>query len=165
MYQAFLPVFLGPLNSLKIFDNSRPKKVRYMIEKVTLGAALSALTQDKPSYIVGTSGSNGVKSGNESVRNFIGLYKYSYDIEPGEELDLGNLGYGFYILCSPDSGEAATYEIASFPVASSNPTKFGDYVSNTNSNIIFGRKESNSNLFLKNNSEKTFGVRITRIMI
>ena len=78
---------------------------------------------------------------------------------------MGNLGYGFYILCSPDIGETATYEIASLPVASSNPTIFGDYVSNTNSNIIFGRKESNSNLFLKNNGKSTYGVRITRIMI
>lgn len=136
-----------------------------MIEKITLGAALSALSQGNPSYIVGTSGNNGVKSGNESVRNFIGLYKYSYNIEPGEELDLGNLGYGFYILCSPSSGETATYEIASYPVASSNPTEFGDYVSNTNSNIIFGRKKLNSNLFLKNNGKKTYEVRITRIMI
>ena len=136
-----------------------------MIEKVTLGAALSALSQGNPSYIVGTSGSNGVKSGNESVRNFIGVYKYTYRIDPGEELDLGNLGYGFYILCSPDVGEAATYEIGSYPVASSNPTKFGDYASNTDSFIIFGRKVVNGNLFLKNNRTSTYEVRIKRIII
>ena len=41
MYQAFLPVFLRRLNSLKIFDNSRPLKVQIMIEKITLEEYLS----------------------------------------------------------------------------------------------------------------------------
>ena len=119
-----------------------------------------------PAYLRGVaSNGDGLKVTVEQARSFFGVYKTGYSLQAGEELDLGQLGYGRYLLACPTTGFTAGYTIGSYPVNSDNPILFGDYADNVNSQILFGRKETNGNFFLKNNSDKEKEVRILQISI
>lgn len=135
-----------------------------MIEKVTLGAALSALPQDTPSYLLGVSGNNGLKVTNNNVGTFIKIQRWAYDIDAGQEINMGNIGYGFFLVGTGDSGQCAIYPIWSFgTVDSSNPNYFGNFTNNTDAPVLFGRKELNGDYYLKNNRDVQINVRITFI--
>ena len=134
-----------------------------MIEKVTLGEALSAAELGTIANYIGIYGTDVRKNTPANLRNNIGLTSSIHTVASGEEKDLGEMGYGLYFVSCGTTGWAASYAIASFPVASSDPEHFGDFSSNTNANILFGRKSSNGSFFLKNNSSSTYEVRIARI--
>lgn len=135
-----------------------------MIEKVTLGAALSALPQDTPSYLLGVSANNGLKVTNKDASTFIKIRRWAYDVDAGQEINLGNIGYGFFIVGSGDSGQCAIYPIWSFgTVDSSNPNNFGNFTNNTDAPVLFGRKETNGDYYLKNNKDVEITIRITFI--
>lgn len=119
-----------------------------------------------PTYLRGiASNGNGIRVTRNEAKKFVGIFYNEYSVEAKEEMDLGQLeyGYGLYVLFCPEIGLAATYVIASYPIQSNNPSYFGDYISNPESSIVFGRKETNGNFFLKNNMNGTSTVRIIRI--
>lgn len=135
-----------------------------MIEKVTLGAALSALPQDTPSYLLGVSGNNGLKVTNNNASTFIKIQRWSYKVDVGQEINLGNIGYGFFFVGSGETGQCAIYPIWSFgTVDSSNPEYFGNFTNNTDAPVLFGRKETNGDYYVKNNASIKVTIRITFI--
>ena len=135
-----------------------------MIEKVTLGAALSALPQDTPSYLLGVSANNGLKVTDKDASTFIKIQRWVYDVDAGQEINLGNIGYGLFLVGSGDHGECATYGIWSRGTSdSSNPNYFGNFTNNTDAPVLFGRKETNGDYYLKNNEDVEIAVRITFI--
>ena len=135
-----------------------------MIEKVTLGAALSALPQDAPSYLLGVSANNGLKVTDKDASTFIKIQRWVYDVDAGQEINLGKIGYGFFIVGSGDSGECAVYPIWSRgTIDSSNPNYFGNFTNNTDAPVLFGRKETNGDYYVKNNASVKVTIRITFI--
>ena len=90
------------------------------------------------------------------------------EIENGVEIDLGNPGYGIYLVSCTDVGDVGLYKIGSYNTAylhgngTDDNSIFGDYSTN-NTLLIFGRKSTNSNIFIKNNSGSTKNIRIRRI--
>ena len=107
---------------------------------------------------------NSIRVTAEQARNFIGIYKNVHTLQAGEEINLGNLGYALFLLSCPETGYVACYTIGSYAgVQSNNPDRFGDYVNNTSAIIVFGRKETNGDFFLKNNRNGASVVRILRI--
>ena len=134
-----------------------------MIEKITLGAALAASQSDNINYFIGVNSTNVVRNSLAELKERIGITVTSLDVEAGEEKNLGEMGYGLYFVSCSNSGYAGTYAIASFPVQSSLPDEFGDFAYNTESDILFGRKETNGNFFVKNNSSNNKTVRIIRM--
>lgn len=127
----------------------------------------NAMNTGAPSSLRGiASNGNSIKVTAEQTRNFIGIYKNVYTLQAGEEINLGDLGYALYLLSCPENGYVASYTIGSYAgVQSNNPGKYGDYVNNTSANIVFGRKETNGDFFLKNNREGASTVRIVKISV
>lgn len=123
------------------------------------------MAKGTPRYLRGIdSNGNGIQVENEKVRNFIGMYRYVHILQIGEEKNLGNLGHGLFLLSCPETGRVASYAIGSYGGTPSNdPKYFGDFGSNASAGLVFGRKETNGDFFLKNNREGVSNVRITRI--
>ena len=141
-----------------------PVKSTSMIEKVTLGEALSALSQGKPSYMLGVSANNGLKVTDKDASTFIKIQRWTYEIDSGQEINLGNIGYGLFLVGSGDHGECATYGIWSRGTNdSSYPAYFGNFTNNTDAPVLFGRKKTNGDYYLKNNGSTKITVRITFI--
>lgn len=135
-----------------------------MIEKVTLGAALSALPQGKPSYLLGVSANNGLKVTDKDASTFIKIQRWTYEIDSGQEINLGNIGYGLFLVGSGDHGECATYGIWSRgTIDSSYPEYFGNFTNNTDAPVLFGRKETNGDYYVRNNASVKVTIRITFI--
>ena len=90
------------------------------------------------------------------------------EIDNGVEIDLGNPGYGIYLVSCTDVGDVGLYKIGSYNTAylhgkgTDDNSIFGDYSTN-DTLLIFGRKSTNSNIFIKNNSGSTKNIRIRRI--
>ena len=123
-----------------------------------------------PSYLRGVaSNGDGLRVNKEMVRNFIGVYVYKYDLQPGEEIELGQLGYSAFILTNESSGSCALYISGSYPRClvfeswNGSGNIFGDFVTGSDRRLIFGRKESNSSYILKNNSDLQTTVTIRRL--
>lgn len=92
----------------------------------------------------------------------------SQEIDNGVEIDLGNPGYGIYLVTCVSFGDVGLYKIGSYNTAylhgigTDDNSTFGDYSTN-DTLLIFGRKSTNSNIFIKNNSGSTKNIRIRRI--
>ena len=90
------------------------------------------------------------------------------NVENGIEIDLGNPGYGLYLVSCTDFGDMGLYKIGSYNTAylhgkgTNDNYLFGDFSTN-DALLIFGRKSTNSNIFIKNNSGSTKNIRIRRI--
>ena len=134
-----------------------------MIEKITLGAALAASQYGNINNFIGLNSTNVVKNSLAELKERIGITVTSLDVDAGEEQNLGEMGYGLYFVSCANTGFGSTYAIASFPVQSSLPDKFGDFAYNTESDVLFGRKETNGDFFVKNNSSSNKTVRIIRM--
>ena len=103
----------------------------------------------------------------EEVMNAMGIYTYSFTLAAGEEKDLGNLGYGIYLLSSPQPSVTAIYSCGSYPdcfVSDGGRNYCSDYKDVTKK-ILFGRKETNGNFFIKNNYDVIAYVNLKRIAI
>ena len=101
------------------------------------------------------------------VMNAMGIYTYSFTLAEGEEKDLGDLGYGMYLVASSTVGASAIFVCGSFKecIASDVGQKeFCDYADATK-RIVFGRKETNGNFFIKNNGSYVLNIRIRKISI
>ena len=112
-----------------------------------------------PSYLRGI-GSNGnsIMVNKEKVLNFVNIYKFERTLQAGEECDMGKLSYGMYILSCGANGGCALFLTGSYKYGyvgecgiSRGSERFGDLESDAE--ICFGRKETNGNLFLKNNRD------------
>lgn len=101
----------------------------------------------------------------EEVMNAMGIYTYRFTLAAGEEKDLGNLGYGLYLVASPDIAISAIFICGAYPscfVSDGNKNTYCDYTNGTKS-VVFGRKELNGNFFIKINRDAD--IRIKRITI
>ena len=99
------------------------------------------------------------------VMNAMGIYTYSFTLAAGEEKDLGNLGYGLYLVTSPNSATTAIFSCGAYPscfVSDGNKNTYCDYTDGTKS-VVFGRKEVNGNFFIK--ISRDADIRIKRITI
>lgn len=101
----------------------------------------------------------------KEVMNAMGIYTYSFTLTAGEEIDLGDLGYGMYLLSSPNNAIAAIFVCGAFSagfVSDAGMNRYCDYTDGTKV-IVFGRKTANGNFFLKNNGKDTVLLWVKRI--
>ena len=99
------------------------------------------------------------------VMNAIGIYTYSFTLAANEEKDLGDLGYGMYLLASPNNAVTAIYSVGAYQkcfVSDGGNNLFCDYTDGTKS-VVFGRKTTNGNFFLKNNRSTETSIVLKRI--
>ena len=101
------------------------------------------------------------------VMNAMGIYTYSFTLASNEEKDLGSLGYGLYIIASPEIGGSAIYISGSYEkcfVSDAGINSFCDYADGSKA-IVFGRKETNGSFFIKNNRNEERNIRIKKISV
>lgn len=119
-------------------------------------------------YIYGEKNSNQNKIAVEDLKTIMGIYTYDFTLEAGEEKDLGNLGFGMYLLASPSMGVTAIYICGSYTKCfvsdGGGVQHFSDY-SDTTKYVVFGRKELNGNFFIKNNRNNSMNLRMKRIYV
>ncbi len=103
----------------------------------------------------------------EEVMNAIGIYTYSFTLAASEEKDLGNLGYGLYLVTSPNIAVSAIFicgALSNSFVSDGGYNVYCDYTDGTKG-VVFGRKISNGNFFIKNNRKEAITLKIKRITI
>ena len=103
----------------------------------------------------------------EEVMNAMGIYTYSFTLAAGEEKDLGNLGYGLYLVTSPNIAISAIFicgALSNSFVSDGGYNAYCDYTDDTKS-IVFGRKETNGNLFIKSNRKTEIYIILKRISV
>ena len=101
----------------------------------------------------------------EEVMNAMGIYTYSFTLASNEEKDLGNLGYGLYLVTSPNIAISAIFicgALSNSFVSDGGYNAYCDYTDGTKS-IVFGRKETNGNFFIKNNRKTETYIILKRI--
>lgn len=99
------------------------------------------------------------------VMNAMGIYTYSFTLASNEEKDLGNLGYGLYLVTSPNIAISAIFicgALSNSFVSDGGYNTYCDYTDGTKS-IVFGRKETNGNFFIKNNRKTETYIILKRI--
>ena len=99
------------------------------------------------------------------VMNAMGIYTYSFTLASNEEKDLGNLGYGLYLVTSPNIAISAIFICGALSngfVSDGGYNTYCDYTDGTKS-IVFGRKETNGNFFIKNNRKTETYIILKRI--
>lgn len=103
----------------------------------------------------------------EEVMSAIGIYTYSFTLAASEEKDLGNLGYGLYLVTSPDSATTAIFAFGAYSkgfVSDAGSNSYCDYTDGTKG-VVFGRKEVNGNFFITNKYKNVISIKIKRITI
>ena len=87
------------------------------------------------------------------------------DIQSGQELDLGASVYGLYLVSCTTIGRIGVFVVDATPTSFifGYGNNYGDYSTGSSADIVFGRKELNGNIFIKNNSDRTLNIRIKRI--
>lgn len=106
------------------------------------------------------------------IQRLVGIKYDSYTLEPGQEIDTGWSpvgGYGLYMLYSGDMGLTAVYAISSYANGligfngySKDSSACGDMGSGAQ--VEFGVKQSNGNIFIKNNRDATTNIRVKRYL-
>lgn len=103
----------------------------------------------------------------EEVMNAMGIHTHSFTLAAGEEKDLGNLGYGLYLVTSPNIAISAIFicgALSNSFVSDGGFNVYCDYTDGTKS-VVFGRKESNGSFFIKNNRKSAIALRIKGISV
>ena len=93
------------------------------------------------------------------------IYIFDFTLAAGEEKKLGDLGYGMYLLASPNNAATAIFAFGSYSkgfVSDGGNNLFCDYTDGTKS-VVFGRKTTNGNFFLKNNRSTETSIVLKRI--
>ena len=101
----------------------------------------------------------------QEVMNAMEIYIFNLTLAAGEEKDLGDLGYGMYLLASPNNAATAIYSVGAYQkcfVSDGGNNLFCDYTDGTKS-VVFGRKTTNGNFFLKNNRSTETSIVLKRI--
>lgn len=103
----------------------------------------------------------------KEVMNEMGIHTYSFTLASNEEKDLGNLGYGLYLVTSPNIAISAIFicgALSNSFVSDGGYNAYCDYTDGTKS-IVFGRKETNGNFFIKNNRKTETYIILKRISV
>lgn len=103
----------------------------------------------------------------EEVMNAMGIYIYSFTLAASEEKDIGNTGYGLYLITSPDNAVSAIFICGAYSncfVSDAGSNIYCDYTDGTKG-VVFGRKEVNGNFFITNRNKNEITIRIKRISI
>lgn len=103
----------------------------------------------------------------EEVMNAMGIYTYSFTLAANEEKDLGSLGYGLYLVTSPNIAISAIFICGALSksfVSDGGSNIYCDYADGAKS-VVFGRKETNGNFFIKNNRKTETYIILKRISI
>ena len=103
----------------------------------------------------------------QEVMNAMEIYIFNLTLAAGEEKDLGNLGYGMYLLASPNNAVTAIYSVGAYQkcfVSDAGNNLFCDYTDG-NKSVVFGRKEVNGSFYIKNNRdiEATFRLKVIKV--
>ena len=148
-----------------MFLKRMPLKCKNMAEQDIKENAMSGGT---PTRLRGLDkNGNSISPTVEEVMNAMGIYTYSFTLEAGEEKDLGDLGYGMYLITSMALGISAIFICNSYPdcfVSDGGKNRYCDYTDGSKS-IVFGRKQLNGSYFVKNNQSEERDIRIRRISI
>ena len=148
----FLCRVLCPLNVLSMADDIRE----------------NAMGGGTPARLRGLAANgNSISPTLEEVMNAMGIYTYSFTLASNEEKDLGNLGYGLYLVTSPDSATTAIFAFGAYSkgfVSDAGSNSYCDYTDGTKG-VVFGRKEVNGNFFITNKYKNVISIKIKRITI
>lgn len=101
----------------------------------------------------------------EEVMNAIGIYIFNLTLAVGEEKDLGDLGYGMYLLASPNNAATAIFAFGAYSkgfVSDAGSNSYCDYTDGTK-DVVFGRKTINGSFFIKNNRSTEISIVLKRI--
>ena len=101
----------------------------------------------------------------QEVMNAMEIYIFNLTLAAGEEKDLGDLGYGMYLLASPNNAATAIFAFGSYSksfVSDAGSNFYCDYTDGTKP-IVFGRKTVNGSFFLKNNDGNSVSLFLKRI--
>ena len=93
------------------------------------------------------------------------IYIFNLTLAAGEEKDLGDLGYGMYLLASPNNATTAIFACGAYSngfVSDAGRNRFCDYTDGTKP-IVFGRKTVNGSFFIKNNDGNSVSLSLKRI--
>lgn len=99
------------------------------------------------------------------VMKAMGIYIFNLTLAAGEEKDLGDLGYGMYLLASPNNAATAIFAFGSYSkgfVSDAGSNFYCDYTDGTKG-VAFGRKTTNGSFFIKNNRSTETDIVLKRI--
>ena len=99
------------------------------------------------------------------VISAMGIHTHSFTLAAGEEKDLGNLGYGLYLVTSPNIAISAIFicgALSSSFVSDGGYNVYCDYTDGTKG-VAFGRKTTNGSFFIKNNRSTETYIVLKRI--
>lgn len=129
-----------------------------MIEKVTLTEALKSFQSGNVGNVISVSGTQGVQSSKEQLSNGVGITHYKQaKLTNGQEVDLGYLPHGLYIVRSVSASYCGLYVLgaylpAYYPNPATDNNRFGDFSgSYEGKEVQFGRKEVSGDVYLKSN--------------
>ena len=126
----------------------------------------NAMSGGKPARLRGLAANgNSISPTLEEVMNAMGIYTYSFTLAADEEKDLGNTGYGLYLISSPENAVTAMFICGAYPacfVSDAGKNLYCDYTDETKG-VVFGRKEVNGNFFIKNRNKSERNIRIKKI--
>lgn len=103
----------------------------------------------------------------KEVMKAMEIHTHSFTLAAGEEKDLGDIGYGLYLVTSPNIAISAIFICGALPssfVSDGGFNAYCDYADGTKS-VVFGRKESNGSFFIKNNRKDVITLRIKGISV
>ena len=139
-----------------------PLKCKNMAEDIKE----NAMSGGTPARLRGLAANgNSISPTLEEVMNAMGIYTYSFTLAAGEEKDLGDLGYGMYLLSSPNNATTAMFVCGAYSngfVSDAGRNRYCDYTDGTKP-IVFGRKTVNGSFFLKNNGNDMVSLYLKRI--
>lgn len=104
----------------------------------------------------------------EEVMNAMGINRYVYELIDGQEVSLETTDSGLYVVHVSYYAHIALYVIGSYArnaIITPDSNFFGSFNANTNLSILFGRKENNGVLYIRNNSGQKLTAIIKKIAI
>ena len=147
-----------------MFLKRMPLKCKNMADKQDIQE--NAMAGGKPARLRGLDANgNSISPTVVEVMKAMGIYIFNLTLAAGEEKDLGNLGYGMYLLASPNNAVTAIYSVGAYQkcfVSDGGNNLFCDYTDGTKS-VVFGRKEENGSFFIKNNRSTETYIVLKRI--
>ena len=142
--------------------------LKYAIVMAEQDIRENAMSGGTPTRLRGLAANgNSISPTLEEVMNAMGIYTYSFTLASNEEKDLGNLGYGLYLVTSPNIAISAIFicgALSNSFVSDGGYNAYCDYTDDTKS-IVFGRKETNGNLFIKSNRKTETYIILKRISV
>ena len=141
-----------------------PLKCKNMADKQDIQE--NAMAGGKPARVRGLDANgNSISPTVVEVMNAMEIYIFNLTLAAGEEKDLGDLGYGMYLLASPNNAATAIFAFGSYSkgfVSDAGSNFYCDYTDGTKG-VVFGRKTTNGSFFIKNNRSTETYIVLKRI--